>query len=134
LDRHSSQRRATECSPLILTGPRYIKGSLCAKERSDMRKRPASRIKTLGDALDELVETLGIKKKLREQDVFVFWDKAVGERIAGVAKPTRILKGILFVSVKTGAWRNELSMRKQEIVGRLNEILADEIVKDIKFQ
>jgi predicted nucleic acid-binding Zn ribbon protein len=99
-----------------------------------MRKRPASQIKTLGDALDELVETLGIKKKLREQDVFVFWDKAVGERIAGVAKPTRILKGTLFVSVKTGAWRNELSMRKQEIVGRLNEILADEIVKDIKFQ
>jgi predicted nucleic acid-binding Zn ribbon protein len=99
-----------------------------------MRKRPASRIKTLGDALDELVETLGIKKKLQEQDVFVLWDKAVGERIAGVAKPTRILKGTLFVSVKTGAWRNELSMRKQEIVGRLNEILADEIVKDIKFQ
>jgi len=99
-----------------------------------MRKRPASQIKTLGDALDELVETLGIKKKLREQDVFAFWDKAVGERIAGVAKPTRILKGTLFVSVKTGAWRNELSMRKQEIVGRLNEILDDEIVKDIKFQ
>jgi predicted nucleic acid-binding Zn ribbon protein len=99
-----------------------------------MRTRPASRIKTLADALDELVENLGIRKKLREQDVFELWDKAVGERIAEVAKPTRILKGTLFVSVQSGAWRNELSMRRQEIVARLNEIVNEEIVKDIKFQ
>lgn len=99
-----------------------------------MSKRPATRAKTLGEALDELVESLGIKKKLREQEVFTLWDEAVGERIAKVAKPTRILKGTLFISVSNGTWRNELNMRKQEIVGRLNEILAEEIVKDIKFQ
>jgi predicted nucleic acid-binding Zn ribbon protein len=99
-----------------------------------MRTRPASRIKTLGDALDELVENFGIRQKLREQDVFEFWDKAVGERIAKVARPTRISKGTLFVSVQSGTWRNELSMRREEIVGRLNEIVNEEIVKDIKFQ
>jgi len=99
-----------------------------------MKKRPASRGKSLGEALDELVETLGIREKLREQDVFVLWEEAVGERIAAVAKPARILRGTLFVRVKTGAWRNELSMRKQEIVRRLNELLAEEIVHDIKFQ
>ena len=97
-------------------------------------RRPASHIKSLGDALDELVESLGIKKKLREQEVFVCWGKAVGERIAEIATPTRILKGTLFVSVKSGAWRNELSMRKAEIQSRLNEMLDEEIVKDIKFQ
>jgi predicted nucleic acid-binding Zn ribbon protein len=99
-----------------------------------MRTRAASRIKTLGDALDELVENLGIKQKLREQDVFAFWDQAVGERIAKVARPTRISKGTLFVSVQSGAWRNELSMRREEIVRRLNEIVNEEIVKEIKFQ
>lgn len=98
-----------------------------------MKRRVASRIKSVGDALDELIESLGIKKKLREQDVFTLWDEAVGERIAKVARPTRMAKGTLFVSVRTGAWRNELSMRKQEIVGRLNEILHEKIVKDIKF-
>ena len=99
-----------------------------------MRTRQASRTKSLGDALDELIESLGIKKKLREQDVFAFWDKAVGERIAEVARPTRISKGTLFVSVQSGAWRNELSMRREEIAARLNEIVNEEIVKDIKFQ
>ncbi len=99
-----------------------------------MKGLAASHIKSIGEALEELVESLGIKSKLREQDVFALWDQAVGERIAQVAKPVRILRGTLFVSVKTSAWRNELNMRKREILVRLNEILAGEIVKDIKFQ
>lgn len=99
-----------------------------------MKGLATSRVRSIGKALDELVESLGIKSKLREQDVFTLWDQAVGERIAQVAKPVRISRGTLFVSVKTSAWRNELNMRKREILVRLNEILAGEIVKDIKFQ
>ena len=99
-----------------------------------MQKRPASRIKSIGEALDELIESLGIQQKLREQIALERWDQAVGVRIAQVAKPTRITKGTLFVSVKSSAWRNELSLRKTEILGKLNEALEEEVVKDIKFQ
>ena len=99
-----------------------------------MKMRSNTQAKTLGDALDELVETLGIRKKLREQDVFSLWKQAVGGRIGDVATPTRMLRGTLFVSVESAAWRNELNMRKREIIDRLNEILTEEIVRDIKFQ
>ena len=99
-----------------------------------MKRRSNTQAKTLGDALDDLVETLGIRKKLREQNVFSLWTQAVGERIAQVAEPTRMLRGTLFVRVQSAAWRNELSMRKHEIMSRLNEILTEEIVRDIKFQ
>ncbi len=98
-------------------------------------KAPGSlRTKSLGDAIDELIARLGIKKKLHEQDVFVVWDEAVGARIAKVATPSHMLRGVLIVGVKTGVWRNELSMRKQEIVSRINELLGGDVVKDIKFQ
>jgi predicted nucleic acid-binding Zn ribbon protein len=93
-----------------------------------------SRTTALGDALDSLIENLGIRKKLREQEVFALWADVVGERIAKVAKPTRIVQGTLVVSVKTGPWRNELTMRKREIVDRLNESLGEKLVRDIKFQ
>jgi predicted nucleic acid-binding Zn ribbon protein len=99
-----------------------------------MKNRPMLRAKSLADVLDELVEKLGIRKKLHEQDVFVVWAETVGERIAQVTTPVRILQGTLFVSVKTGPWRNELSMRKKEIIDRLNGSLSGEIVRDIKFQ
>ena len=99
-----------------------------------MKARGSSRTKSVGDAIEELIAQLGIKKKLHEQDAFLVWDQAVGERIAKVATPTRMLRGTLIVSVKSGAWRNELSMRKQEIIRRINELVGDEILKDIKFQ
>ena len=99
-----------------------------------MKARGSSRTKSVGEAIEELIAQLGIKKKLHEQDAFVVWDEAVGERIANVATPTRMLRGTLIVSVKSGAWRNELSMRKQEVIRRINELLGGEIVKDIKFQ
>jgi predicted nucleic acid-binding Zn ribbon protein len=99
-----------------------------------MKQRGMSRAKSLGAAIEELVTQLGIGKKLREQDVFELWAEAVGERIAKVAAPTRIGRGTLFVHVKVGTWRNELNMRKEEIVNRLNDLLGEKLVKDIKFQ
>jgi predicted nucleic acid-binding Zn ribbon protein len=99
-----------------------------------MKARGSSRTKSVGDAIEELIVQLGIKKKLHEQDAFVVWGEAVGERIARVATPTGMRRGVLIVSVKSGVWRNELSMRKQEIVRRINELLGGEIVKDIKFR
>jgi predicted nucleic acid-binding Zn ribbon protein len=99
-----------------------------------MKARGSSRTKSVGDAIEELVVQLGIKKKLHEQETFIVWDQAVGERIAKVATPTRMLRGTLIVSVKSAAWRNELSMRKQEIIRRINELVGDEVLKDIKFQ
>ena len=99
-----------------------------------MKSRPSARATSLGDALDELIEKLGIRKKLREQDVFTLWAEAVGERIAKVTTPVRIVQGTLFVGVKTGPWRNELTMRKKEIIDRLNSSLSEVIVRDIKFQ
>jgi predicted nucleic acid-binding Zn ribbon protein len=99
-----------------------------------MKERGSSRTKSVGDAIEELVAQLGIGKKLREQDAFSVWDEAVGERIAAVAKPTRMLRGTLIVAVSSAAWRNELSMRKREITGRLNELLGEKLIHDIKFQ
>lgn len=102
--------------------------------QSKTEKRAVAHTKTLGAALDELIEKLGIRKKLREQDVFLIWPEVVGDRIAQVTTPVRIVRGTLVISVRTSAWRNELTMRKREIIDRLNEVMAEEIVKELKFQ
>jgi predicted nucleic acid-binding Zn ribbon protein len=91
-------------------------------------------IKTIGSAISELVNGLGIEKKLQEYDAVVYWENAVGERIAQMTTATRILQGVLFVHVKTSTWRNELTLRKKEIIDKLNILIGIDIVKDIKFQ
>ena len=99
-----------------------------------MSKTPHASVKTIGSAIDELVQSLGIQKKLQEYDAVVFWEKVVGERIAQMTKATRIQQGVLFVQVQTSTWRNELTLRKKEIIDKLNILIGVETVKDIKFQ
>lgn len=99
-----------------------------------MSKTQHTPTKTIGSAIDELVKSLGIQQKLHEYDAVVYWDEVVGERIAQMAKATRILQGVLFVQVKTSTWRNELTLRKKEIIDKLNIIIGSQVVKDIKFQ
>lgn len=90
-------------------------------------------IKPIGSALDELVKGLGIQKKLQEYDAVVYWESVVGERIAQMTTATRILQGVLYVHVKTSTWRNELTLRKKEIIDKLNVVIGIDIVKDIRF-
>jgi predicted nucleic acid-binding Zn ribbon protein len=91
-------------------------------------------IKPIGPAIEELLGSLGIKQKLQEYDAVIYWEKVVGPQIAKMSTATQIKKGVLFVQVKTGTWRNELTLRKKEIIERLNSFVGIEAVKDIKFQ
>ena len=88
----------------------------------------------IGAAINGLVKNLGIQQKLQEYEAVVYWDEEVGERIAQMTKATRIIQGVLFVQVKTSTWRNELTLRKKEIMERLNTRIGTVVVKDIKFQ
>ena len=99
-----------------------------------MSKKLHTSVKPLGSALEELVKGLGIQKKLREYDAVVCWESVVGERIAKMTTATRILQGVLFVHVQTSTWRNELKLRKKEIIDKLNAVIGIDMVKDIKFQ
>ncbi len=98
-----------------------------------MSKMRHPSIEPLGAALDDLVHGLGIREKLQEYDAVVYWEQAVGVQIAKMTTATRITQGTLFVQVKTSTWRNELTLRKKEIIAKLNTFVGADIVKDIRF-
>ena len=87
----------------------------------------------LGTVLTSLMEELGLAKKLKQYEAVRIWEEVLGERIARVATPTKIINGTLLVKVEKSTWRNELSLLKREIITKLNAALKEEIVKDIKF-
>lgn len=98
-------------------------------------KKPATLFtKTVGQAIEELVQNFGIRAKLQQYEAVNQWASIVGPHIAKEAEAIRIEKGILIVRVRTGVWRNELNMRKQEIIDRLNQAIGNQVVKDIRFQ
>jgi predicted nucleic acid-binding Zn ribbon protein len=91
-------------------------------------------IKPISLALTELVSSLGIKQKLQEYNAVIFWDSVVGKQISKIATAIKIKQGVLVVHVRTSTWRNELMLRKKDIVNKLNAAIGMEAVKDIKFQ
>jgi predicted nucleic acid-binding Zn ribbon protein len=86
----------------------------------------------LSSLLDKFLNELGLKKKILQYDVVVSWAEIVGEQIARVTEAYKIDKGILFVRVRTSEWRNELLMRKPEILQKIN--VRETRVKDIVFR
>ena len=85
-------------------------------------------------ALNDFTSSLGITKKLREYNVVTSWETLVGEQIAKVAKPQRVENGVLFVSVASAPWRAELTIRRREIIERINTGLGKKVVQDIRFR
>lgn len=99
-----------------------------------MKKPATSSIKPIGQALQELAQSLGIDKKLQQYEAVTEWAAIVGQQIAKETEPVKIEKGVLIVRVRTSVWRNELNMRKQEIMAKLNRHIGSDAIKEIRFQ
>ncbi|MCX7878292.1 MAG: DUF721 domain-containing protein [Ignavibacteria bacterium] len=69
------------------------------------------------------------------EDKFSFWKEAMGEKIAGAAKPVLIKNSVLIVKVKDSVWRFELSRRKSEILSKINASRdSKQKIRDIVFK
>ncbi|WP_294344394.1 DUF721 domain-containing protein [Prosthecochloris sp.] len=86
------------------------------------------------DIVDEVYSIYGMKGAQEEHHALKVWHNVVGETIARITKVEKFVKGILYVRVLNPSWRNELSFRKKNIVGRLNETIGKVMVKDIVFK
>lgn len=61
------------------------------------------------------------------------WNEVVGAVNARHCQPARLDKSVLYVDVDGSVWASELSMLKQEILGRIQGLLTDKEVRDIRF-
>ena len=82
------------------------------------RRKHARRV---ASALDRVLEELGLARVVEQHAVFSEWESRVGAEIAAIAKPYRIDGDTLIVRVENAAWMNELSLRQNEVMARLNE-------------
>lgn len=74
---------------------------------------------------------VALGKRLNEIRIWSVWQNAVGKQIAGVARPIKIVNGILTVGVTSSPWMQQLQFLKIEIRDRINETVEADLVKDI---
>src|SRR5215470_12873089 len=100
------------------------------KPRTPGTPRAAS---VVSDVLDDVLKRVDPEQLLPAYRIWTFWNDEVGDGIAQRAQPSRFRNGILFVTVATHSWMQELQFMKQTLRDRLNARLGTELVRDIFF-
>ncbi len=90
-------------------------------------------MKTIGQALSQLIKDLGIEKEILRNRAITIWPEVVGKKIANISKAEKVVGRTLFVSVKNDSWRNELFFLKKEIIQKLNQKMGKNAIDDLKF-
>ena len=107
-----------------------MKTGRAGRTRSSGKSQP----KAVGTAIRDLARHLGLEKNLEDYQVITSWADVVGEQIARVTQAQRMENGVLFVGVSTAPWRAELSMKRVEIMQKINAMLGKNVVKEIRFR
>ncbi len=92
-----------------------------------------AKAQVIGNVFTQLFRDLGITKAIQQNMAVSRWAEIVGNRISEVSEAEKIENGVLFVKVSSPVWRNELVFMKSNLISSVNEALAKNIVKDIKF-
>ncbi|MEW6510398.1 MAG: DUF721 domain-containing protein [Bacteroidota bacterium] len=100
------------------------------RRRGSARRGPVP----IGTALEGFVNDLGLKGALVQYGVITSWADVVGEQIARVTVAERMERGVLYVSVASAAWRTELSMKRREIIEKVNRRAGAAVVREIRFR
>ncbi|MBI5311314.1 MAG: DUF721 domain-containing protein [Actinobacteria bacterium] len=86
----------------------------------------------LADALDDLTRTVQPPSMLAE--VQRCWEQAVGETIAGWAKPVAEKAGVIVVSCDDSVIAHELEMMKPELLEKLGRAVDATAPRELKFR
>ena len=90
-------------------------------------------MKSIDGPLQALLAKLIGSQALIEYKAFYKWQEVVGEKIAAVTEPEKIVSGTMIVKVRDHVWRNELIMMSNEILEKYKTVMGEGIVKKIKF-
>ena len=87
----------------------------------------------VGDMLGNFLRESGLETPLLEYRVVQSWPSAVGETIALHTTARFVREQALWIEVRTPALRTQLSMMRQQLVRRLNDIVGSTVIYDLKF-
>ncbi|MBA3726889.1 MAG: DUF721 domain-containing protein [Armatimonadetes bacterium] len=87
----------------------------------------------LSDLLPEAIARPEVIRRLHAQVTSRRWEEFVGKQLACKSSPERFENGTLWVAVSGASWVQELTMRKREILDRLNELAGTALFKDVRF-
>ena len=86
----------------------------------------------LKSALKSALKREGLDRAVRQSKALFIWEEVVGRSVAKNCTPEEVKHGILIVRASTPVWRNEIAIKKKEILEKLNTKLGKKTIKDMR--
>ena len=96
-------------------------------------KRLSRRAKPISGIVEGLMKSLGLSRTYDGWQVVANWPEIVGETIAGVSRAVRYEQGVLYVAVEKDVWRQELAMRIDTILEKIQSMPYGRAVEKIQL-
>ena len=84
-------------------------------------------------AIKDFLINTGLENGVNQQKAVIIWPKIVGTKIAENTTAELVDFNILTIKVKNSTWRNELYLKKDIILEKLNEELGPNTIKELRF-
>jgi predicted nucleic acid-binding Zn ribbon protein len=94
-----------------------------------MSKQP----KNIGSLLARAIGRPEIIRKGHALGAMQSWEEIVGKVVSGRSSPEKFEAGLLTVKVVGAVWAQELRMKKEIILEKLNEKAGEKVFADIRF-
>ena len=99
-----------------------------------MKKSRSSTPEQIESILERVFTSLDLGMKVKQYQIWEVWDSVVGEAIARQARPQQVRNMVLWISVSSSTWMQQLEFMKKQIVNRLNEQIGEVVINDIRFR
>ena len=84
-------------------------------------------------AIKDFLVNTGLENGVNQQKAVIVWPKIVGTKIAENTTAELVDFNVLTIKVKNSTWRNELYLKKDIILEKLNEELGPNTIKELRF-
>ena len=88
---------------------------------------------TLQDLLKTVYKQVDVADAFAEQEVIAAYNEVVGELISKLTLKITLQKNTLHVQLSSATLRQEMSMRKESLVEKINEKISENAISDIVF-
>ncbi len=98
-----------------------------------MTRDKKKKIEHFGDVLKNVISDIGKKRRFGEE-VEEAWRKAAGKRAASHTRTVSLRKARLVVNVDGSSWLYELTLKKRELLKKVEDKLKGKNIKEIRFR
>lgn len=95
-----------------------------------MFKRNVQQVKEL---IMQALREQGLETPLNQKRLVEAWPEVAGPVVARYTLNTYIYNQTLYVRLSNPALRADLSMRRSELTRRLNEVVGEQVITDVRF-